>query len=475
MKLFALLLSLSLLVVTHELGHLGFAKLFGVRVRRFYMFFNWGFSIMKAKKFDGRWHFLFFNREHPAEWDEKEPDNTLWGIGWVPLGGYCDIAGMIDETKGSDQLASEPQPWEYRTKPAWQRLCIISGGVLVNFVSALLIYTCIFAHWGQDELPMRNATLGYDYHQILLDEGLQNGDIIWSIDGIEPTDLAEAQQTLLLNHPKQLTVRRILPADSSRAADSAVYVTVPLSPDLASRITQENPRTLMAIRMPFVINEFVAGSPARKAGMESGDSVVRIGDVATPSYTEIAEELALHEDETVEIYYYRATADGSKTLQHVPVTLDGTKLGVFFKQPIEVFEVQHTDYTFLQAVPAGIAYGWQTLATYVSSMKLVFSKGGMQSLGGFGTLGSMFPNQWDWFRFWNITALLAIILAFMNIIPIPGLDGGHILFTLWEFVTRKKPSDRFLEVSQNVGMILLLFLLVWANGNDLLRWLNGMF
>ena len=179
MKIIALLLSLSLLVITHELGHLGFAKLFHTRVRRFYLFFNWKFSILKAKKFDGKWHFLFFNDETPdswyiqdpdkpkEQWEMKDPDNTLWGIGWIPLGGYCDIAGMIDETKGTDQLATTPQPWEYRTKKGWQRLCIIGGGVLVNFLSALLIYTCIFAHWGKDELPLRNAELGYEYHHHL--------------------------------------------------------------------------------------------------------------------------------------------------------------------------------------------------------------------------------------------------------------------------------------------------------------------
>ena len=205
MKVLALLLSLSLLVISHEFGHFLFARLFKTRVRRFYLFFNWKFSILKAKKFGGKWHFLFFNGKTPDSWDEKnlapeDQDNTLWGIGWIPLGGYCDIAGMIDETKGKDEMASEPQQWEYRMKKPWQRLCIISGGVLVNFISALLIYTCIFAHWGKDELPLRNAALGYDYHELLLAEGFQNGDIIYAIDGKEMTirPLSQSQLEALL-------------------------------------------------------------------------------------------------------------------------------------------------------------------------------------------------------------------------------------------------------------------------------------
>lgn len=476
LKLLALLLSLSLLVVTHELGHLGFAKLFGVRVRRFYMFFNPGFSLFKAKKFGGKWHFLFFNKEHPAEWDEQEPDNTLWGIGWLPLGGYCDIAGMIDETKGADQLEKEPQPWEYRSKPAWQRLCIISGGVLVNFISALLIYSCIFAHWGKDELPLHNASLGYDYHEILHSEGLRDGDIIWSIDGQEVNDFAEAQQQLLLNKPTWLTVQRTFPADSLRPTDSTAMVDIMLSDSLQARLLRENPPALMSLRMPFVVREFVAGSAAKAAGLMEGDSIVSIAGEPTTTYFDVVAALSDHASESITVDYFRADSAGQRQLHQSVVQLGGdAKLGIFPKDPIEVFNATHTDYTLLQAIPVGIKYGWETLATYVSSMKLIFTKEGAKSLGGFGTLGSMFPRQWDWLRFWNITALLAIVLAFMNIIPIPGLDGGHILFTLWELITRRKPSDRFLEVAQSIGMILLLVLLVWANGNDLIRWISKWF
>ena len=467
MKILALLLSLTLLVVTHELGHLGLAKLFHTRVRRFYVFFNWGFSILKAKKFDGKWHFLFFNATTPKEWEEKEPDNTLWGLGWLPLGGYCDIAGMIDETKSASDLESEPQPWEYRSKPAWQRLCIISGGVVVNFLSALLIYTCVFAHWGKDELPLRNASLGYEYHQILLDEGFQKGDVIWAIDGEEMTDIAMAQQKLLLERPQTVTVRRGI-------GDSTSLVELPISDSLQQRVLRENPKALMSICAPFVVKDFVAGSVAQIAGMQAGDSVVSINGEPMPCYSDISVALAENKGETIAVGFYRTSGDCEYHELSIPLGNDG-KLGVQLKQPIEVMNVIHTEYNFFQAIPAGIKFGCETLATYVSSLKLLFTKEGAQSLGGFGTLGSLFPREWDWYSFWTLTAFLAIILAFMNIIPIPGLDGGHILFTLWEIITRRKPSDKFLEVAQTIGMLLLLALLVLANGNDLLRWLRGKF
>lgn len=465
MKVLALLLSLSILIITHEFGHLGFAKLFGTRVSRFYLFFNPWFSIFKARKFNGKWHFLFFNSRTPDEWldenlCESDRNNTLWGLGWLPLGGFCDIAGMIDETKGADDLGSEPQPWEYRSKPAWQRLCIISGGVLVNFVSALIIFSGIFAHWGSDELPLRNAKLGYDYHQILLDEGLCNGDIIYAVDGEEMTDFVKTQERILLGNPSELTVMR---------GDSLVDIR--LKNDILERVSAEQPKSLMAVRSPFVVKDFVAGSVARGAGMQQGDSVVAINGVDMACYSEISRELARLADSNITIAYYRG-----EELMSVSFTLpsDG-KLGVQLQSPYETFEVTHIDYNIWQAIPAGVKHGWNTMVTYVSSLKVLFTDSGMQNLGGFGSLGSLFPREWNWFTFWSVTAFLAVILAFMNVIPIPGLDGGHILFTLWEMVTRRQPSEKFLTIAQNIGMFLLFALLIIANGNDLVRWLRGMF
>ena len=461
MKFLAFFLSLSLLIITHEFGHLGLAKLFKTRVRRFYMFFNWKFSILKAKKFDGKWHFLFFNTTTPKEWEEKEPDNTLWGLGWIPLGGYCDIAGMIDETKKAEDLEKEPQPWEYRSKPAWQRLMIISGGVLVNFLSALLIYTCIFAHWGKDELPLRNATLGYEYHQILLDEGVQNGDIIYAVNGEEMYDYAVLQKRLLLEKTPELTIKR---------GDS--LFTMQLSDSFIDRVLQERPDALITnICSPFVVKDFVPGSMASRAGIEIGDSVVSINGEEMVTFSIISAALSEHAGDSITIGLFR-NGDFKEVTMKVP---SSGKIGVQLKTPLEVFPVEHKSYNIIQAIPAGISHGWETLTTYVSSLKLLFTKNGAQSLGGFISIGSIFPEVWSWQAFWNITALLALILAFMNIIPIPGLDGGHILFTLWEIVTRRKPSDKFLNIAQNVGMALLLALLVLANGNDIWRLIQGLF
>lgn len=468
MKWIALILSLTILVATHELGHLGFAKLFRARVTRFYIFFNYKFSIFKAKKFGGKWHFCWFNAKTPESWNTEnlnpeDQDNTLWGLGWIPLGGYCDIAGMVDETKKADDLPSEPQPWEYRTKPAWQRLCIISGGVMVNFITALLLYGIIFAHWGKDELPMHNATFGFQYHQVMLDEGFQHGDIICAIDDSVIDDYSMANKQLLLGDARQVTVRR---------GDSVVNIT--LSGHLMERVNKERPKQLMGLRTPFVVKSFVTGSPAEKAGMQKGDSVVSINGQPMNIFQDITEALAENANREIMVGFYRA---GQLDSLSVKVSDQG-KLGVQCENDLaKLFPclVVHTDYTLLAAIPAGISHGWETLGTYVSGLKMLFAPGGMQNLGGFGAMADLFPDEWEWHAFWNLTALLALILAFMNIIPIPGLDGGHIIFTLWEIITRKKPSDKFLTYAQNVGMFLLLALMVYANGNDIWRWLSGYF
>ena len=464
MKALLFLVSLTLLVVTHELGHLLFAKLFHTRVLRFYVFFNPKFSILKAKKFNGKWHFLFFNSTTPDSWKvenlrPEDQDNTLWGRGWVPLGGYCDIAGMVDETKSTKDLEDKPQPWEYRTKPHWQRLCIISGGVLVNFLSALIIFTGIFAHWGSDELPLRNAKLGYEYHQILLDEGFQNGDIIYALDGKEMYDLQEASQALLIDSPKNVTVMR---------NDS--LVTFNLSKGFISRLVSENPKQIMAPRWPFVVKDFAPGSVGKRAGMLAGDSLVSVCGIPTLTSQDFVTTLADYADDSVVIGLYR---NGKYTEVAALLGSDG-KLGIYAVDDFsKLFEVKHQEYTLWQAIPAGISHGWETLITYVSSLKLLFAKGGVNGLGGFISMGSLFPSTWEWQSFWNITALLAIVLAFMNIIPIPGLDGGHIVITLWEMITRRPVNDKVLNVIQNIGLVLLLLLLVVANGNDLVRVFNG--
>ena len=466
MRVLAFLLSLSLLIATHELGHLAFAKLFHTRVRRYYIFFNPWFSIIKAKKFAGKWHFVFFNSKTPDSWDEKnlapeDQDNTMWGLGWLPLGGYCDIAGMIDETKSADDLEAEPQPWEYRTKPAWQRLCIISGGVLVNFISALLIYGMIFAHWGKDELPLRSATLGYDYHQVLLDEGFCNGDIIYAIDGKDYYEITDAASALLLDNPRTVTVMR---------SDSLVDIT--MSGRLLERVNNEGVKQLMNYRVPFVVHYPIDGGNAARAGLMAGDSIVSVNDSALAAFSDITAVFNDHADDTVSVGFYRAGE-----YMTLPIAVDAQgKIGVQIETDITLLfsGYRHVDYTFFEAIPAGIKHGWETLVSYVSSLKVLFSPGGTKQLGGFKAMADLFPDHWMWQAFWELTALLALVLAFMNIIPIPGLDGGHIFFTLVEIVTRRTPSDKFLTVAQNVGMFLLLALMILANGNDILRWLGFM-
>ena len=386
----------------------------------------------------------------------------MWGLGWIPLGGYCDIAGMVDETKTEADLEETPQPWEYRTKPAWQRLFILSGGVLVNFLSALLLYACIFAHWGKDDVPLRSANLGYEYHQVMLDEGFQNGDIIYAIDGRDMYEIADATQALLLDNPRSVTVLR---------GDS--LVDIQMSGHLTERVNDQRVKQLMGVRMPFVVKATQTGMGGEKAGLQEGDSLVGVGGVPMATYGEISSTLALYAGDTVGIDFYR-----HGELRHITaeISSDGL-LGVRLESDItKLFsDYRHIDYNFFQAIPAGISYGWQTLVTYVTSLKVLFSPGGAKSLGGFGTMASIFPETWDWLVFWSTTALLALVLAFMNIIPIPGLDGGHLLFTLWEVITRRKPSDKFLTVAQNIGMFLLIALMVLANGNDLWRWISSRF
>lgn len=464
MNWLALILSLTLLVATHELGHLFFAKLFHTRVRRYYVFFNWKFSILKAKKFDGKWHFLWFNTKTPDSWDEKnlrpeDQDNTLWGLGWIPLGGYCDIAGMIDETKKEEDLEAIPQPWEYRTKPAWQRLCIISGGVLVNFISALLLYAMILFTWGKDELPLRNATYGYHFHEVLQHEGFQDGDILYAIDGRDYLRSDSALSELILGDPRTVTVLR----DGSQ-------VTFNLSGHLRENLSRRQAKTAMEPQIPFVVKDFVSGSAAAKAGLQKGDSVVSIAGQPTLYHHQVVEALKAHAGQQVPVLFYR---DGQQQQVTLEVPSNG-RMGVYNKSGDDYFEFIHRDYGFFEAFPAGISQGWDLLITYVTSLKMLFEPGGMQNLGGFGAMASLFPDHWNWQSFWNLTALLAIILAFMNVIPIPGLDGGHIVFTLWEIITRKKPSDKFLTYAQNVGMFLLLALMILANGNDIWRWLSGL-
>lgn len=509
MQWIQLIVALSFLVVIHELGHFTFARIFKVRVEKFYMFFNPRFSLVRAKKINGRWRVKFFakNVEPSAveatddfgnpKTDEKGrpvyrpmteselaalpeddwrryPDNTEWGIGWVPFGGYCAIAGMVDETKSATDLPSEPQPWEFRAKNVWQRLCIIIGGILVNFIAALLIFGLILFHWGQDTMPLSHISTGLYYSELLQEEGFQQQDKILTINNQEPQDLSDVIQWLIIEGKQDVLVQR--------GSDTVALI---MSKDLGTRYLalqnehdrqerekeradksyQKRAYQLIGYFMPFVVDSVMEGGAAYYGGMQAGDSIVGINGQDGLCYLQTTQELLLHPCDSITVDFYRAGE-----LQHAGVFIgDQCKLGVYPRMAWQFYSYQHTDYTLWQAIPAGIRYGWDMLKMYVKQFRLVFTKEGAQSLGGFGAMSNMFPNTWDWFSFWHMTAFLSLILAFMNFLPIPALDGGYILFLLWEIITRRKPSDKFLEVANNIGFWLLMALLIFANGNDVLK------
>lgn len=465
-----LILALSFLVLIHELGHFTFAKIFHVRVEKFYLFFNPWISLVRCKYFDGRWHVKFFAKNEDEEW-AKHPETTEWGIGWLAFGGYCAIAGMVDETHSTEDLAAQPQDWEFRSKPAWQRLLIILGGILVNFLGAIAIFILLMWQWGQDTLPLRNYTDGLYYSQIMLDEGFEQQDKILTINGVEPEQLSDAFNAIILEGQRDVVVLR--------GADT---VALTLSEDLGERFLAINNAfdraerdkaradetytkqryVLMAEWFPCVIDTVLPEYPAYEAGIRKGDSIVAVAGVQTPCYIMMTQELQLHPCDSVQIDYYR-----TGELYSTRVFLgDRCKLGV---QALINFPIEHTSYTFLQAIPAGIQYGWEFLVRYVKQFRLVFTKEGAQSVGGFGAIGSLFPSSWNWADFWYKTAIISLILAFMNFLPIPALDGGYILFLLVEMITRRKPSDKFLEKANEVGWWLLIALLILANGNDILK------
>ena len=454
MQILALLLSLSILVFLHELGHFFFARLFKTRVEKFYLFFNPYFSILRAKKVSGKWKFSFFSGKAPESWSES-PDNTEWGLGWIPLGGYCAIAGMIDETKKADDLPSEPQPWEYRSKKSWQRLLIISGGVITNFVLAVCIYIGMLFVWGQETLPLRNATLGYEYHEVLREVGFQNGDIPVKANGKELNLLSDFVEDILYETASIITVDR-----NGQEKD----ISIPKG--IGQELLASNAKKLTDIRIPFIIDKIEDNTPAKEAGLLSGDRIIGFNDISTPSFFDFAREIEPFKSQQIELHFIR---EGNPLTVQIQTTESAT-LGVFPVQSIsKLFVTEKKTYGFFESIPAGVSLGVSTLGDYVKQFKLVFTKEGAKQIGGFITIGGIFPKTWDWSRFWNMTAFLSIILAFMNILPIPGLDGGHVMFTLYEMVTRRKPSEKFLERAQMAGMIILLALLVFANGNDIIR------
>ena len=434
-KALQLILSLSILVLVHEFGHFIFARIFKVRVEKFYLFFDPWFSIFKFK---------------------PKNSDTEYGVGWLPLGGYCKISGMIDESMDKEAMAQPPKPYEFRSKPARQRLMIMVAGVLFNFLLALFIYSMVLFTWGDTFLPLKNVKAGMDYSETFHNVGFQDGDILLKADDTELERFGED------------CFRRVLNAQTVTVLRGGVETVIPIPEDMAQRVMRDK-KGFASYRFPMVVRELgkteSGESPAAVAGLQPGDSIVSINGIVTPSFYEVGEVLAQNKDKDVLVGFYRAGIPQTLTLH----TDTAGKMGIYSVSPFDMYQTVTRKYGFFESFPAGVMLGVNTLKGYVSDMKYVFTKEGASSLGGFGTIGSLFPAEWDWHSFWMKTAFLSIILAFMNILPIPALDGGHVMFLLYEVIARRKPSDKFLEYAQVTGMFLLFALLIYANGNDIFR------
>ena len=434
-KALQLILSLSILVLVHEFGHFIFARIFKVRVEKFYLFFDPWFSIFKFK---------------------PKNSDTEYGVGWLPLGGYCKISGMIDESMDKEAMAQPPKPYEFRSKPAGQRLMIMVAGVLFNFLLALFIYSMVLFTWGDTFLPLKNVKAGMDYSETFHNVGFQDGDILLKADDTELERFGED------------CFRRVLNAQTVTVLRGGVETVIPIPEDMAQRVMRDK-KGFASYRFPMVVRELgkteSGESPAAVAGLQPGDSIVSINGIVTPSFYEVGEVLAQNKDKDVLVGFYRAGIPQTLTLH----TDTAGKMGIYSVSPFDMYQTVTRKYGFFESFPAGVMLGVNTLKGYVSDMKYVFTKEGASSLGGFGTIGSLFPAEWDWHSFWMKTAFLSIILAFMNILPIPALDGGHVMFLLYEVIARRKPSAKFLEYAQVTGMFLLFALLIYANGNDIFR------
>ena len=445
------MLAISILVLLHEGGHFFFAKLFGIRVEKFFLFFDPWFHLFQFK---------------------PKKSHTTYGIGWLPLGGYCKIAGMIDESFDKEQMSKPAQPWEFRTKPAWQRLLVMIGGVLVNFLLALFIYAMILFAWGDSYIPLKNMTHGMKFNTEAKALGFKDGDILIGTEkrpfkefGVDLyRDLSEAKKVDIVRNGKPMTIA--LPGDLNMLG-----------------MLKSDP-TFVSPLIPAEVDSVVPQSPADKAGLKKGCTIVSLNGKPIDSFNSFRYEIGRlddlltvaksHQDSlkvrsVTLVYSHDNRQDTVKTMLNADLTM-----GFNTKSIAGLYQRETIEYGFWESFPAGASYGMGVLKGYVDDMKYVFSADGAKSLGGFGAIGSLFPPTWDWYMFWRMTAFLSIILAFMNILPIPALDRGHVLFLLYEMITRRKPSEDFLIKAEYVGFALLILLMLVANLNDILRWLGYM-
>lgn len=435
-KILQLILSLSILVIVHEFGHFAAAKIFKTRVEKFYLFFNPWFSIFK------------FNFK-----------GTEYGMGWLPLGGYVKISGMIDESMDKEQLSKPAQPWEFRSKPAWQRLIIMLGGVIMNVVLAIVIYIGLLSYYGEAYLPTSEVNkYGITVDSLAYEMGLRDGDKILSVDNVVVDNFNKIPSQIILEEAKTVQVER-----DSKAID----VTIP--PGFLGKMVKTRKPGLIGSRFPMVIDGFSKNSIAKEAGIEIGDKPIFVNENQVNYFQDFVPLIKENIGNEINIIALRGTDTVSYSLTvpengMIGISVDGSKY----------FTLKSTDYTFVEAIPTGFRRTWEGIGSYLKQLKLLFSPEvkAYESVGGFITIGSIFPAEWHWESFWRLTAFLSIMLAILNILPIPALDGGHVMFLLYEIIARRKPSDKFLEYAQIVGMVILFSLLILANGNDIIRLFN---
>ena len=501
------ILAITLLVFLHEGGHFTFAKLFKTRVSRFYVFANWKFHLWSS--YDN-WFRRLIGKAPVTERDNESVNfvqqlknlyykltgqqdkiltenvgnkkyddavGTEYGIGWLPIGGYCQIDGMIDETQTAEKLSQPAQPWEFRSKKAWQRLLIMAGGVMVNFFLALIIYSGVFTYWGEDYVALEDMTMGMKFNDDAKKYGFRDGDIIISSDLGSFKDFSP-DFVRQLSKSKSVSVKR-----------DGKMVSIALPGDINLLDMLKADPVFCRPLIPARVDSLIPSTPAAKSGLKKGDRIVSIAGKKVDSWNAFTYQTGIITDAVADAetkqdsmriltttLVWQEASTGKLDTARVTLSYedDRAMLGVAPIAISQLYKPRHIDYDILSGTKAGVSYGLNVLGGYISDLKYVASKEGAKSLGGFGAIGSMFPSQWDWMIFWKMTAFLSIILAFMNIIPIPGLDGGHILFLLVEIITRKQPSLKFMQIAQNIGMGFLLLLMVVANLNDILRWLGLM-
>lgn len=436
-KALQLILSLSILIVLHELGHFIPAKIFKTRVEKFFLFFDVNFALFKKKIGD-----------------------TVYGIGWLPLGGYVKISGMIDESMDKEQMAKPPQPWEFRSKPAWQRLIIMIGGVTVNIVLGFLIYIMVLFVWGSDRVTFDDIPQGLMASENVEALGFQDGDRILTINHEPVESQLDINKYFLVRDVKTVTVQH----------QNGAKETIDIPEDIGHQLFQNGDLKPLFPKIKPLIATVSEGSNAERAGLKEGDLVVSLNGTPVNSWQEFREMQKAQEGKAFKVTIKNTAAQDERQVQLQEDSTGIVGIEVDLKNDITF---THKEYSLGESIPKGFDYAYWTLHDYVAQFSYVFTKKGASQVGGFGAIGNMFPGQWDWHSFWMTTALISIILAFMNILPIPALDGGHVMFLLYEMITGRKPNDKFMEYAQMVGFFILIALVLYANGNDIYRWLVG--